>query len=88
MEKKPKKLTMSQLNRLRKYVPAMRTAVRSSWARYPGEAAVREMKAIWEEHTGTVRTMRLSCSDCILNLLKDLGTLYFAQRPKDLEETK
>lgn len=75
-----KKFTEKQMAFLATQERDMRTAVESNWSRYPGQANIEQMRKIWEELTGQIREIRLSCSSCILNLVRDMGILYFAQK--------
>lgn len=75
-----KKFTEKQMAFLATQERDMRTAVESNWSRYPGQANIEKMRKIWEELTGQTREIRLSCSSCILNLVRDMGILYFAQK--------
>lgn len=75
-----KKFTEKQMAFLATQERDMRTAVESNWSRYPGQANIEKMRKIWEDLTGQTREIRLSCSSCILNLVRDMGILYFAQK--------
>ena len=75
-----KKFTEKQMAFLATQERDMRTAVESNWSRYPGQANIEQMRKIWEDLTGQTREIRLSCSSCILNLVRDMGILYFAQK--------
>ena len=75
-----KKFTEKQMAFLATQERDMRTAVESNWSRYPGQANIEQMRKILEELTGQTREIRLSCSSCILNLVRDMGILYFAQK--------
>lgn len=81
-----KELNLAQLNRLRPYVSYFRIAIRSGYCSYPGPKAVDTMREIWLELTGSNYPMNPSCSTCIFNLIRDMGTLYFAKWPKEKEE--
>lgn len=74
--------TRQQLDRLAPYEKNMRTAVLSDWSGGLGRRGIREMKAVWEEHTGRPYTLNESCSRCIMKLLKMVGSRYF----QDIEE--
>lgn len=58
----------------------MRTALRSGWARGIGNRATLEMAGIYEEATGTKYPVNVGCGPCILDLMKRVGRLYFAQK--------
>ncbi len=83
-----KELNLAQLNRLRPYVSYFRIAIRSGYCSYPGPKAVDTMREIWLELTGNNYPMNPSCSTCIFNLIRDMGTLYRAQRPIGWKEKK
>ena len=83
-----KELNLAQLNRLKPYVEYFRIAIRSGYCSYPGPKAVNTMRDIWVELTGNTYPMNPSCSTCIFNLIRDMGTMYFAKRPKEREEKK
>lgn len=67
--------------------PKLKTAVEARWISHLPDAAVDNMLSIWESLTGTKRNFRKGCGTCILHLAIDLGTLYFAQKPKKTQET-
>ena len=76
------KLTKEQMEALRPYESYMRTAVRARWASNPGMQGIDTLRRVWEEATGSRRNMTTSCGVCILNLLEDVGRLYFGSIPK------
>lgn len=76
------KLTKEQMKALGPYEKYMRTAVRADWASNPGMQGIDTLSRVWEEVTGTRRNMSVSCGVCVLNLLKDVGRLYFDSLPK------
>ena len=79
-------LSKEQLNALAPYESYLRTAVKSNWSRYPGRDALQEMHRILEEVTGRTRQLNVNCQSCVLNLLRDCGTLYFkAKESKPVE---
>ena len=43
---------------------------------------MKALRRVWEDVTGARRNMSVSCGVCILNLLKDVGRLYFDSLPK------
>jgi hypothetical protein len=82
MEKKQQqKLTLAQLNQLKPYERHFDTMLLAGYSSYPGQAAIDKMCAVWKELTGKDYPLSRGCSACISNLVKDLGTLYRAQRP-------
>ena len=62
--------------------PKLKTAVEARWISHLPQSAIERMLEIWEALSGTKRAFRMGCGTCILNLAVDLGTLYFAQKPK------
>lgn len=83
-------LSKEQLDALAPYESFMRTAVKSNWSRYPGRDALQEMHRILEEVTGRKRPLNVNCQSCVLNLLRDCGTIYFkakSAREVGLSET-
>lgn len=76
------KLTAKQVQLLEPYENYFVTAIRSGYCSYPGEAGLKLFRDIWAELTGQVYPFRAGCSDCIMNLVRDMGTLYFAERPE------
>lgn len=73
-------LSKEQLDALAPYESYMMTAVKSNWSRYPGRVALQEMHRILEEVTGSKRPLNVNCQSCVLNLLRDCGTIYFKAR--------
>lgn len=66
--------------------PKLKTAVEARWISHLPQSAIDRMLEIWESLSGTKRAFRMGCGTCILNLAIDLGTLYFAQKPKKTQE--
>ena len=79
-------LSKEQLDALAPYESYMMTAVKSNWSRYPGRDALQEMHRILEEVTGRKRPLNINCQSCVLNLLRDCGTIHFkAKESKPVE---
>lgn len=72
--------TDEQYNALSKYEQHFDTAVHASWSRYPGSAALDEIHSIYCSVTGDKRQNNKSCQSCIMNLLKDCGKLFYADK--------
>jgi hypothetical protein len=81
-----KTLTPDQVAALAPYEEKMATAIRAGYATYPGVQALDLMRQIWAAHTGNTYPYSPSCSTCIMNLLRDIGTLYFEATGKDPRE--
>lgn len=73
-----KQLTTEQIEELRPYEKYFGSAIRAGYSSYPGEAALDKMRNVWSAITGSIYPFRAGCSDCIMNLLRDVGTLYFS----------
>lgn len=86
MKTKPQ-LTAEQMAALQPLERYFHQAVRANYCSWPGQANIDIMVRTWEALTGTRYPMRSSCSTCILNLVRDLGTIYLAQE-KPVEEPK
>jgi len=86
-----KTLTPEQVTALAPYEEKMATAMRAGYATYPGVQALDKMREIWAAHTGNTYPYSPSCSTCIMNLLRDMGALYFeatGKNPADLAPSK
>lgn len=73
----------AQLEVLAPYEKYFGTAIRSGYAQHPGTAAVETMRGIWRELTGRDYPVNMGCTNCLMNLLRDVGTLYFAAKDID-----
>ena len=87
MSKEPK-LNAIQLRKLESYERFFDTAIRSGYSSYPGQEAIDRLLEVWKELTGKDYAFRSGCSTCIFNLVRDMGTLYRAQRPIGWKEKK
>lgn len=74
------KFTDEQFQVLSQYEDRFHTAVYADWARNPGSIILRTIHEIWKKVTGVEEQMRFSCAHCILRLLKEVGTAYFADK--------
>ena len=74
------KLTAEQVLELQPYERHFTQATRAAWCSYPGQAGIAKMLDIWESLTGGKYPYQPGCSNCLLNLVRDLGTIYFAQK--------
>ena len=86
-----KTLTPEEVKRLQPYEEYFGTAIRVGYARNPGRQAIGLMLNIWEALTGNNYPFSPSCGTCIMNLLRDMGTLYFAasgRTPEDAAPSK
>lgn len=74
--------TAEQLKALEPYEQHFNTAIRSRYARYPGQNGVQTIHQIYSSVVKNTPRLNASCSSCIFRLLTEVGTLYF----KDKEE--
>ena len=57
-----------------------RTAINSRWSRHPGHQNLLRMGEIYNAATRQHRIIYTSCQSCVLDFLRDLGRLYFADK--------
>ena len=74
-----KQLTPDQLDQLKPFEQNMAQAAVIGSLRYPGASALEMLRKTWADLTGTTYPFREGCAECIVNLLRDLGLVYFAQ---------
>ena len=79
------KLTAAQVHELEPFERHFRQAIEAAWCSYPGQAGINKMLDIWLAIAGSQYPYKPGCPNCLLNLVRDLGTLYFAQRDSVLE---
>ena len=70
--------TSEQMEALAPYEERFREAA-TGWCRRIVPSDVETILGVWNAATGQDRKVNLGCGRCILNLLSDIGTLYFAQ---------
>ena len=80
--------TRAQVEALAQYEPIFGHAVRAAWCEYPGLEGLERMQAAWKETTGRDYPYRPGCSTCMMNLVRDCGTLYFAAKEALMGELK
>lgn len=70
--------TPAQLKVLSTYEEYLRTATFEKWSRNPGRRALEIIAEIYKETRNLqVFSLQANCSTCVLNLLADVGRLYF-----------
>lgn len=74
------KLTQKQMAYLSKFESNMQTAVRSNWTSPLSASDLQGVADIFNEVTGQNRRANANCASCILELLTDVGRIYFAQK--------
>ena len=82
---KDARLTAAQVHRLEGYERHFKQATEAAWCSYPGQAGINTMLEVWDELTGSRYPYQPGCPNCLMNLVRDLGTIYFAQKDVVLE---
>ena len=77
-----KELNAEEIAKLAPYERQMRTATEARWVSHIPQSGIDTFLAVWKSLTGTDRVFRQGCGTCILNLVADLGTLYFKAQEK------
>ena len=75
-------MTDDQFAALTPYEHHFETALKANYSRYPGVPAIDTMFRIFRELTGSRIYLNRSCSACVLNLVKNVGKLYFAEKER------
>lgn len=83
-----KQLTADQVQTLSAYERYFTQATRAAWCSYPGQAAIHKMLDIWAELTGSPYPYKPGCPNCLLNLVRDMGTIYFAAKEALVSELR
>lgn len=79
------KFTPEQMEALRDLEPYFETAVRASWSRAVPRIMMETLHRIWEQAIGRHYPFILNCAQCQLNLLREAGTVYLAQKAEEAE---
>ena len=74
------KLTTEQFKALQPYEEFVITMLRSEWTRHPGDSALDLMAAIYSKVSGSKVNLNKGCSSCIMNLIKDIGSIYMTDK--------
>lgn len=80
---KEMKFTPEQMAFLDGYVENFRTAIGNNWSRAVPDGALRIMREYYEQMTGRHYPFSSGCYHCMMNLLKDVGTIYFTQKAEE-----
>lgn len=81
-------LTKEQIKALEPYEKHFTTAIRSRYARYPGQNGVKTIHEIYSSVVKNTPKLNASCSSCIFRLLVDCGTIYFKDKQEMEQEAK
>lgn len=79
-------LTEEEFRALEPYERHMETALRAGWSRNPGLSALDTMQRIYNRVSKSALKINKGCGVCILNLLKDVGRIYFADKKEKGQE--
>ena len=79
-------LTADQVQALEGYERIFTQATKAAWCSYPGKAAIGKMLDVWQSLTGHPYPYKPGCPNCLLNLVRDMGTLYFAAKEAQAAE--
>lgn len=80
-------LTPSQVEALRPYEEHFGRAIRSGWSKPLSDATIERLRSLWLEITGSEYHLQNGCGTCTLNLLSDVGWLYYNHTGIDPENT-
>lgn len=74
-------LTAAQMQALAPCERFFTQAVEAAWCSYPGQDNLRLMLDTWKDVVGKEYIgFRFGCPDCMLNLVRDLGVIYLANK--------
>lgn len=73
-------LTKEQLKALEPYETNFMTAIRSKYARHPGQHGVKTIHEVYSSVVRNAPKLNTSCSSCVLSLLVDCGRIYFKDK--------
>ena len=80
--------TDEQMEALKDLEPYFETAIRASWSRAVPRVLMETCHRIFEEASGHAYPFLYNCAQCQLNLLKDAGVPYFAQKAEKAEKAE
>ena len=80
------RLTKEQMEALAPYEEHLRTAYKSGWARNITTGKFRSMKALYDNITGKNNNVNGNCGFCVLDMLRNLGQVYFYTKEIEARE--
>lgn len=83
-----KDLNVEEVARLAPYEKQMKTAVEARWVSHIPQNGIDVFLEVWKSLTGSERVYRMGCGTCILNLVSDLGVLYFRYKKNEAEKAQ
>ena len=75
-------MTDEQFAALAPFEKNYESALKANYTRYPGMTAIDTMFRTYRELTNSRININRSCSVCVLNLVKNVGKLYFAEKER------
>lgn len=78
--------TSAQMEELKKFERFFRQVRDIRQCSYPGDHGVQDLLRIWTDTNGERKGFRNGCYTCIIHLVRDIGTLYFAQLEEDAKK--
>lgn len=85
---KEARLTAQQMKELAPYERNFEQATQAAYCSYPGQAGIDKMLDIWQSITGSKYPYQPGCANCLLNLVRDMGTLYMVQKAEEDRKKK
>ena len=82
------KFNKKQMDFLSRFEDTINTAVKSNFVRAVPWVDVQAVVAIWNDATGDNMVAQRGCSVCTLNLFKQVGKFYLAQREEENKPKK
>lgn len=77
--------TKEQMEVLSQWEEHFKTAINAHWSRGIGTRNYATLHKIMEEATHKKRSFHPSCGNCMFNLIKDAGVLYFADKQEMMD---
>lgn len=80
------RFSKEQMELLKPFEGYFETAVKANWSRNPGRSGLKVIHEVFTKATGDPRRYNDNCNTCILNLLRDCGSIYFASKSVTIAE--
>ncbi len=80
------KLTQEEFAAVAVYEQQIQTAVRSNYLRNVGRSGLAVLVPIYERATASKLSVNGNCAACILDLLKRIGAIYFADKAEQEQQ--
>lgn len=79
-------MTNEQYEALKPYESLFKSSIEAKYVRCQLLKDVEIMKAVYDEITGTHKTINLSCPHCAMQFYQSVGRLYFAEKERRAKE--